>query len=510
MNRSTQILHLPVGDTPNWEATSSVQEGIELKGVAERYTSHLFSVFSTRSRGGKQPDVVPPPHTLYNRGRCTLEIGPHLFSDTTVFEVHYHPVHVPVAPPTTFVYQSAPSGSWQLSTQSKSSTPFVQSNDPPTPSPASISGQSTPLLASLPSTLHVTQTLVTQVNQAASSNPTLANLLQLAVAGKASPDQLKTLGLLIQSLASTQATGVDPPQPSANAALPKTQPEPSTATVPAPQYHLQSPIRDFDLVLEFKETPTDRWTFPRGPAKCEFIPMSGFSGAFGDVVLTAALPFAPTNTQQGTTGSEATSETQSVAKQAVTFRFKSASTAVWDTISRWVGPRAEEYSKILSEIKPPEKKFLAHKLFEGAELSQIQNAAVPSFSMRAIKPAAENKTKRKMSRKNLTEGNNPTSPATKRKRNTQNKSQAIPSQMACFSCGQTDVPLIKGGRYCRPCVNNGRACDPPTGVCSAPEDGQSTKESGQDIPATTPQPPTAAQTQSTTNNNGDAIDDPGT
>ena len=293
---------------------------------------------------------MPPPHTLYNRGRCTLEIGPHLFPDTTVFEVHYHPVHVQVPSSTTFVYQSAPS---QWSAQSKSSTSSVQVNDvSTTASPASVSGHATPLPASLPPTLLVTQTLVTQVNQAASSNPTLANLLQVAVAGKASPDQLKTLGLLIQSLAGSQSTEADATQPSTDPAQPKVQSNTSTSTTPtpAPQYQLQPPSREFDLILDFKETPTDRWTFPRGPTRCEFIPMPGSSCAFGDILVTTAVPFTSTSAPQSTAGSAATSEIPSAAKQTVTFRFKSANTAVWDTMSRWIGSRAEEYSKTLSEI----------------------------------------------------------------------------------------------------------------------------------------------------------------
>ena len=221
-----------------------------------------------------------------------------------------------------------------------------------TASPASVSGHATPLLASLPPTLLVTQTLVTQVNQAASSNPTLANLLQLAVAGKASPDQLKTLGLLIQSLAGSQSTEADATQPSTNPAQPKVQSNTSTSTTPTPvpQYQLQPPSREFDLVLDFKETPTDRWTFPRGPARCEFIPMPGSSCAFGDILVTTAVPFTSTSAPQSTAGSAATSEIPSAAKQTVTFRFKSANTAVWDTMSRWIGSRAEEYSKTLSEI----------------------------------------------------------------------------------------------------------------------------------------------------------------
>jgi len=44
MNRPTQVLDLPVGDTPDWETGNSLQEGVELKGVAERCASRLSSV----------------------------------------------------------------------------------------------------------------------------------------------------------------------------------------------------------------------------------------------------------------------------------------------------------------------------------------------------------------------------------------------------------------------------------------------------------------------------------
>ncbi|KIM70186.1 hypothetical protein SCLCIDRAFT_6461 [Scleroderma citrinum Foug A] len=482
MNRPTQVLDLPVGDTPDWETGNNLQEGVELKGVAE-------------SKGKVASVIVSKVFDSLKRRKAARGRAPASYT---------------VPSSATFVYQSAPSGSWQLGAQSKPSTPSAQANDVATTAlPASVSGHTTPLLASLPSTLHVTQTLVTQVNQAAASNPTLANLLQLAVAGKASADQLKTLGLLIQSLADSPATEANVAQSSTGPAQPKAQPDPNTTTAPAaPQYQLQPP-REFDLVLEFKEVPTDRWTFPRGPAKCEFISMPGFSGAFGDVLLTTVLPFTSASAQPGTIGSEATSEAQSVAKRIVTFRFKSASTAVWDTVSRWIGSQAEEYCKILSEIKPPDRKFLAHRLSEGAELSQIQNAAVPSFSMKPIKPAGENKNKRKPSRKSLADGDHPTSSATKRKRNTQNKSQAVHPKMACFSCGQTDVPLTNGGRYCRPCVNDGRACEPSPAVHLTTEDGQSKGESKQDIPPSTSGPETAAKNPPATNNNDeDAIDDP--
>ena len=158
----------------------------------------MFPKFSSRGRGGKQPDVVPPPHTIYNRGRCTLQIGPHFFMDTTMFEVHYRPFPVAVSQLTTFAYQPPGNPSPQAVHQPQTLS---------SPSPTS-AGESTALLSSLSSTLPVPPSLISQVNAATTSNPTLASLLQLAASGRATPDQLKTLGLLIQSLASSPATGI--------------------------------------------------------------------------------------------------------------------------------------------------------------------------------------------------------------------------------------------------------------------------------------------------------------
>ncbi|KAG6332180.1 hypothetical protein ID866_6910 [Astraeus odoratus] len=422
MNRSTQILKLPVGDGPDWEATS-VEEDVQLKGVNER------------------SPALPTPMT------------------------------------------------------------GVSSASPSAPA----ASHSAPLLATFPSPIYVTQALVTQVNQAASSNPTLANLLQLAVAGQASADQLKTLGLLIQSLASAPSAGVDATTTSVNPAQSKT-PDPNAQTMPAPstsQYPPQAAVaREFDIVLEFREAPSDRWTFPRGPAKCEFIPLPGFAGAFGDVALTTVVPFTSTNVQQVVAGNDTASEAEKEPKEIAVFLFKAASAAVWDTISRWIGSKAEENAKMLSEIKPPERKFLAHRLPEGPELSQIQSAAVLAFSTKPIKPATENKPKRKPSRKNLASGDDPTSAATKRKRHSQTKNQA-PSQMACLSCGQTDVPLIKGGRYCRPCVNAGKTGDTPQTAPLTP--GDQTTEKQDQAPSTT-QASTVTHNPSPENVDRDVVD----
>lgn len=337
----------------------------------------MFPKFSSRGRGGKQPDVVPPPHTIYNRGRCTLQIGPHFFMDTTVFEVHYRLLPAAVSQPATFVYQSA------------SANPLPQA-----PSSAS-AGESNALVSSLSSALPVPPVLITQVNAVASSNPTLSNLLQLAASGRATPDQLKTLGLLIQSLASSPVTSTlaTTSQSIASGTDSSSTPIP-TAPVVTQQHPYQTAFKDFDIVLEFRESPSDRWVFPRGPATCEFVSASGDPGSVGDLTVSTIVPFPCMAPPQDPSGSEGSAPTESTTKQVVQFHFKVANSYICDTFSRWIGPKEkmEENHKILMEIvtnslhtcqsfpflivllqEPPKQKFLAYRLPEGPQLTQIQN-----------------------------------------------------------------------------------------------------------------------------------------
>ena len=346
----------------------------------------MFPKFSSRGRGGKQPDVVPPPHTIYNRGRCTLQIGPHLFMETTVFEVHYRPFPVAVSQPTTFVYQSAPGNSSQSVHQPQTLT---STSSAPT-------GASNALLASLSSTLPVPPGLISQVNAAATSNPTLANLLQLAASGRATPDQLKLLGLLIQSLTSSPVTGntatssqlSTPGTDSSSTLLP-------TAPTGTQQYQYQPAVKDFDIVIEFRDAPSDRWIFPRGPATCEFVSALSDPGSIGDLMVSTIVPFPSMTPPQDPPASETSVPTELPPKQVVEFHFKMASSYIWDTFSRWVGSKEkmEENRKILMEIvansllpltplvlltfalsqEPPEQKYLAYRLPEGSQLTQIQN-----------------------------------------------------------------------------------------------------------------------------------------
>jgi len=246
-----------------------------------------------------------------------------MFTETTIFEVHYHPVLAHAA--------SVPTHAQHLT-----ATIVPQ-------------GTTTPLLSSLPNAPGVTPTLINQVNAAALSNPTLANLLQLAASGNASMDQLKNLGITIQQLASSSGLSLDAYSMQSASQAQNTATAVATGTASSIQSVYQT--KDFDIVIEFREILTDRWIFPRGPAVGNFAPVPGSMGSYGEITLSTLLPF----DQRAKVTSESQPDGQAQSKtpepqEVVTFRFSGAGSAVWDTVLRWIGSqdKVEANRKILA------------------------------------------------------------------------------------------------------------------------------------------------------------------
>ncbi|KII94130.1 hypothetical protein PLICRDRAFT_36362 [Plicaturopsis crispa FD-325 SS-3] len=412
-----QHLKLPVGDAPGWELEDEeVDEDGEsnLKSIPEsfmilqslrqsrdRWLSSTFPKFASKARGSKQPDVVPPPHTIQFRGRCELEIGPHTFIDTAVFEAHYL---ADVPQPNYMYYPPSQSGSsWQVTTpysmsgyaqQGTSTSAAASTKTENLTSQPSVS----PLFSSITSSVAVTPQLVARVNAAATTNPTLANLLHLAASSTATPDQLKSLGLIIQSF-STPTPGATPTPPPASAPLPSTT---HSATQPYYYQPALTPPRPFDLVLEFREAAADRWIFPRTPVVCEAVARPG--GDQGDILISARMPFDKRSPFENTTASKGTGKETSAGskgkastpvpippqtgEEVVTFRFNKSSQAVWDTVYRWSGGQDALAANraFLRSVAVPDPVYLAHQLEEGPLLTQIQNAATPAYTMKHIKP----------------------------------------------------------------------------------------------------------------------------
>jgi len=122
---------------------------------------------------------------------------------------------------------------------------------------------------------------------------------------------------------------------------------------------------------------------------------------------------------------------------------------------------------ILDQTVPSERAFLGHRMPEGEWLKELRAAAMPEPPMKPLKPshAENNKQRRRSTAKKLQYSQStidpPRSGITK-SRASELKPQppvAMPSRprIACFACDQTDVPLLMGGRYCRQCIDAGRA-----------------------------------------------------
>ncbi|KAF9056603.1 hypothetical protein BJ165DRAFT_1434817 [Panaeolus papilionaceus] len=451
---------LPVGNRPFWDLDNAEEENIRpisescvliqsLKQSREHWLLHAFPKFSTKTRSNKGgvSEITPPPHTIQARGTCDLDIGPHIFPDTSFYEVHYlHPQPQPQYAPVTTTSAVTRNPYWHTTTPYQTHVPTAS---PAPPTPREPDNVSTPLISSLTSVTTITPSLISQVNSAASTNPTLSNLLQLAASGRATPDQLKTLGLLIQSLASldqgqTAVTQIQPQPPVPSPSLP--------APAPVP------PVKEFDIVLEFKESPNERWTFPRAPA---FFESTQGEGSQQDIRITTCVPFDVHPKPE---------HINEVQKQPITFRLKGAPPFVLDTLNRWIGGsmKMEEFKSQIQSIKIQERLFLGYQIPAGSLLSQLQAATAPQYAMKPLRqgPAPPPRKRTAPQRKpageapSVSRKEKPTSstansePANKRSK----MSRAVNAPpIQCHSCNKTDVPLIMGGRFCRPCVNDGAA-----------------------------------------------------
>jgi len=261
-----------------------------------------------------------------------MKVGPHSFPETNICEVHYLAPPLPQATVIAPSYWQPTASPYGLAYPTTSVVPSATILENARPSPAPTSEMvPAPLISELTATSSVPQELINQVNIAASTNPTFSNLLQLVAAKKATQDQLKTLGLLIQSLANMGAA-LAVSNNGASAIHTSTANVPSTSSSSgyyrsALQPQPQLPAKEFDLILEFREAPTERWLIPRG---CH--PTATQSGQ--DIELRLAI----SNTGQ-TPAIQANVNNESQAQHEVPLLLclHNAPYTLWDTIVRWIG-----------------------------------------------------------------------------------------------------------------------------------------------------------------------------
>jgi hypothetical protein len=322
-----------------------------------------------------------------------------------VYEAHHLP-STPVPQPPRPVSNQPSTSTWQTASAYRAPTytpyfPYGASAAPSAATYLSMQRASTPLVSAVASETPITPTLINRVNDAAATDPILANFLQLAASGRASSDQLKTLALLIQSLASAQSSalggisGSDPhsvlnllgartssstPSPSASPAPPSSVPSlhpsgghPIPAQTPAPTTS-QAP-KEFDLVLEFPERPYDRWLVPRVPVVCERTPSSGDIEA---VLLLFALPFPKQKPEES---ESATSTSTDLPQEVVQFRVTKVHQTFWTSLLNWAGGSAkvETNRQILEKIVSISR----HLIFEQIGVNFVSGSprtGIPSTS----------------------------------------------------------------------------------------------------------------------------------
>ncbi|KAF4623497.1 hypothetical protein D9613_002206 [Agrocybe pediades] len=465
---------LPIAAKPGWEKEEMDvdQESEPLKSVAdsfvlfkslrqsrERLLLHTFPKFSSgKGRGTKLTDSAAQhkPQSVQSRGKCDITIGPHTFPETNICEVHY----LAPAAPQTIASPGAPY--WQPASAASTSTPSA----PVTAAASSASILKTatssitpaaemvpaPLISELTSSSPVPQDLIRQVNFAASTDPIFSNLLQLAASKTATQGQVATLGVFIQSLASMSAAlASSSTTPAAKPATPASNEGPSNSV---PNYfkitpQVQLPVKEFDLILEFREAPSERWLIPRG---CH--PTITRSGQ--DLILKVAI----SNTGQ-TPAISPNPNDDPKDQVPLSFCLCDPPYAIWDSVTRWIGgeDRMKENQQFLDSLVVPERLYPSLQLRPGPLLTQLQTSCTAPYTMRPLRqgPAQVRPPRQRSGAAQKRAADNKPSEVPRSK----TKKTVVPTPIQCLSCGQPDVPLILGGRFCRPCVESGKATPLP-------------------------------------------------
>ncbi|CAE6432726.1 hypothetical protein ACGC1H_006766 [Rhizoctonia solani] len=368
-----------------------------LKQSRSKWLTKAFLRFSTRSKDkADQVNSVPPPHSLSLAGCCDLEIGPHLFPQTNIYFVQYQ-------------YRQPPP-------PAVTSTPAPPALVPPTPAP----------VAPHPPPITVSHELHAKVLAAASKDPELNHILQLASRGGASVIQLRALGTAIKAIEagtysgptnapSTShasftpvATGSRAGQPTQTQSAPAIRPVTVTATsvpptqtptsthrsVPTPivpplskptsvststltpaappSIHVptstpsrvmaQPTIPTTAVLLEFTERPMDRWLLPT-----EYVLIDRRSN--GDIHLSTFYPFDAYVPAGGAMRSKPA--------HPITMRFLGASNEIWNALSRTCTTLVpSNVQVILAEVitNVPPRTYLQYRIAPGALWEDIKTA----------------------------------------------------------------------------------------------------------------------------------------
>jgi hypothetical protein len=234
------------------------------------------------------------------------------------------------------------------------------------------------------------------------SNSTLANLLGLAASGSATSEQLQTLGVTIQSLADTASRSANlgsQPQagssasaksfktPSTSSHLPvppptftppvskasgTSNPHPPVLSLRPPQMSASNPVHSFpqqqipqvmqtihrepDVVIEFYENSSDRWTLPKDLVLYERVKRWDGNSSLADIIFSTVFPFEGSKSIPYSPPSTGSSSSKNVI-HPITLRFFNVPPAIWTLFSQAAGDE-ERTKRIKLAIDSQVRTFL--------------------------------------------------------------------------------------------------------------------------------------------------------
>lgn len=306
-----------------------VTQGRVLCAAREKWLTSAFPKFSGKAKGGKQSEVKPPPHSIKAHSRLELVIGPHVFANTALYEVHYLPQQpIPVAN----VSQASPlssKGTPSNAPQAAQTQPRVSgvSTEPPAQSPGVAplwpSGNPTDPNSSISQSRlgeWVTPALLTQVTRAVGTDPILRNLLELAQKHQLTDEQRATLTSILRALNEQldqqHDTSLEPHLDSA---------------MPAAQSTL---VQSFDLVIEYQEKPSDRWIVPRGRVQLEDTYASNGASRY-DVIISVHLATSKARSIAEERTQTVDFDDRSEPSEAVKLHWRGLPQATYDILLSW-------------------------------------------------------------------------------------------------------------------------------------------------------------------------------
>jgi hypothetical protein len=143
-----------------------------------------------------------------------------------------------------------------------------------------------------------------------------------------------------------------------------------------------TPVRPFDLIIEYQERPSDRWLVPRGSVHLGDAYASSL-GSYYDVVIAIDLPVITSTSMVSESDFMADANTSRKPKQAVKLHWKGLQQETYDILLAWsCGDTVTDTSKKLSDTAVSLNHvtlliFLALPLEGSSQVQKLSGSSTP-------------------------------------------------------------------------------------------------------------------------------------